>query len=280
MKVAPQLQRIRVDFNVTEAEERFVYLYLIVIDGIHIIDTGVAGSDLLVSDYLKSIGRDISEVKTILLTHAHPDHIGGAAAIRAASNATVFASAPEKPWIEDIDTQFAERPIPNFYTLLDASTEVDRVVAEGDVIALEDGLTINVIDTRGHSAGSVSYLWVEQGALFTGDAIPVVGDIPIYVSAKDSLATLEKLRSLEGVAHYLPAWDEVYEKETGKAKIEESLAHLQEIDDAVRKVLEQGDAGERDQVYEKVCATLGLEGLVRNPLFKTSVSANIKEAEC
>ena len=271
------LKRIRIDFNVTEKIQRFVYLYVIVSKDIHLIDTGVAGTETIVEEYLKSIGRDISEVKSILLTHSHPDHIGSASRIKELSGCTVYACEAEKSWIENIDEQFAERPIPNFYTLLNKSVSVDKVLKDNDILTLEEGVTIKVIDTRGHSAGSLSFLWIEQGELFTGDSIPAIGEkTPIYVSAKDSIETLRKLLALDGVKRYLPAWDDIYDKYNGKAAIIKSLDYLLLIDDTVKSVLADFRDKDIDEVYTQVIAALNIQ----NPLFlfKTSVLANIKEA--
>jgi len=277
MQTNAQIQRIKVPFKVTEEIERFVYLYVIISKDIHLIDTGVAGAETIIEDYLKSIGRDISEVKNILLTHSHPDHIGSAFKIKELSKCTVFSSEEEKPWIEDIDKQFAERPIPNFYTLLNKSVSVNKTVKDNDVFMLEEGVTIKVIDTRGHSMGALSFLWIEQGELFVGDSIPVLGDIPIYINAKESIKTLKKLLLLDGVKRYLPAWDDMYEREIGKKIIQKSLDYLLLIDDTVKKVLTDSKNCDFEELYEQVCTFLSLKHLIQNPLFKTSVSANIKE---
>lgn len=277
MEPNAQIQRIKVNFNVTREIERFVYLYIIISKGIHIIDTGVSGTETIIEDYLKSIGRNISEVNSILLTHSHPDHIGSAFKIKELSNCTVYACEKERPWIENIDQQFAERPIPNFYTLLNNSVYVDKPLKDKDIFVLEDGITINVIDTSGHSSGSVSFLWIEQGELFTGDSIPISGDIPIYVSAKDSIETLKKLLALNSVKRYLPSWDDIYDKESGREKIKKSLDSLLLIEETVKDVLVDSDDKDMEKIYAQVCANLNLEYLVQNPLFKTSIFANIRE---
>jgi len=277
MQTNPQLQRIRVNFNVTEEIERFVYLYIIMTRDIHIIDTGVAGTEKIIADYLKSVGRSISDVKSVLLTHSHPDHIGSAFAIKEFSNCTVYAPKEEVSWIENIDKQFSERPIPNFYTLLNKSVSVDKALKDNDILMLEDGVTIKAVDTKGHSAGSLSFLWLEQGDLFTGDSIPVPGDIPIYVSAKDSIETLKKLLALDDVKRYLPSWDDIYDKKTGAAKIEKSLDFLVQINNTVKNVWADSDDKDAEKIHARVCAALHLEQLTQNPLFKTSVYTNIKE---
>ena len=276
METNTKLKRIRVDFKVTEKIQRFVYLYVIISKGIHIIDTGVAGTETIVEEYLKSIGRDISEVKSILLTHSHPDHIGSASRIKELSGCTVYACEAEKSWIENIDQQFAERPIPNFYTLLNKSVNIDKTLKDNDILTLEEDVTIKVINTKGHSAGSLSFLWIEQGDLFTGDSIPAPEDVPIYVSAKDSIETLRKLLALDGVKRYLPAWDDMDDQETGRYKIIESLDYLLLINDTVKNIITDSGDIDTDEIYAMVCAALNMQ----NPLFmfKASVMANITEA--
>ena len=278
MPLGHQLHQVRVDFAVTPDVRRFVYLYAIAAHGVHVVDSGVAGAETALADRLRRVGRSLSEVRSILLTHAHPDHIGGAGRIREASGATVFASAADKPWIEDIDQQFAQRPIPNFHGLVNQSVPVDRVVADGDRLALEEGVSLRVIDASGHSAGSVCYLWVEQGVLFTGDAVPVVGDIPIYTSAAASITTLRRLLALDGVTTFLSAWDDPCDADTGQARIRRGLDHLVIIDEAVRAVLADLPEADFDTTYTHVCTALSLTHLIDNPLFRTSVAANIGEA--
>ena len=95
--------------------------------------------------------------QAVFLTHAHPDHIGTAYYFREKYGAAVYASEGERAWIEDIDLQFAERPIPNFYLLAGRSVAVDYIVKEGDVVALSDRMSIQVIETPGHSVDEVSY---------------------------------------------------------------------------------------------------------------------------
>lgn len=98
----------------------------------------------------------------------------------------IVASAREKHWIEDITVQFRERPIPNFYTLVDKPVTVHRTVKEGEQIFPEPGLTIRVLETPGHSPGSLSYILEESNVLFSGDAIPAPGDFPIFIDEKAS----------------------------------------------------------------------------------------------
>ena len=168
-----EVHQIRIDFHVTEQIKRFVYVYIIESDFLYMIDSGVFGCEKQIKEYLDIIGRKVSEIKGIFLTHAHPDHIGSAAWFQNNCGCRIYASAGEKPWIEDIGLQFKERPIPNFYKIAGQSCRVDAAVMDRDVIKSHEGLEITVLGTAGHSRDDVSYR-VGQ-SLFIGDAVPVKG---------------------------------------------------------------------------------------------------------
>ena len=69
-------------------------------DGVTLVDTLVSGKEGLIEESLKELGRSLTDVKAILLTHSHMDHTGSAAAIKSASNAALYASEPDTPAIE------------------------------------------------------------------------------------------------------------------------------------------------------------------------------------
>ena len=107
-------------------------------------------------------------------------------------------------------TSNSARPIPNFYALAGTSVAVDTVVGQGDEIALEKGITLSVLETPGHSRGSVSYVYPEQGVLFCGDAIPAANDLPILVDWEQSKRSVRIIREQEPLRFCCPAWDRVY----------------------------------------------------------------------
>lgn len=277
MRINDRLYRLKISFRVTENIERFVYLYIIVDKEIHIIDTGVAGSETYISDFLSELGRDIKDVSNVLLTHSHPDHIGSAEAIKELSNCSIYACEKERDWIENIDIQFSKRPIPNFYNLVNKSVHVDKVINDGDIFKLEKDITIKVFETKGHSQGSLSFYWIEEHILFTGDAVPVIGEIPVFISAKESIDSLKKIKSIHNVSYYLSAWDDIFENENGLVNIEKSLAYLLLIQNTLKDILFQNADVSQEEVFIKVCNSLNLKHLINNPLFKQSIYASIQE---
>jgi glyoxylase-like metal-dependent hydrolase (beta-lactamase superfamily II) len=128
---------------------------------------------------LAGIGRSFEDVVAIVLTHSHRDHAGGAAAVKAASDARVYATAVDAPAIEG-----AEKPPPPpvatawygwpLKLVLAAmspppAVTVDHLVAEstGDLLPGD----LRAIDTPGHTPGHASFLLDRDGGLvFVGDA--------------------------------------------------------------------------------------------------------------
>jgi len=261
-----RVHQIKIDFHVTEQISRFVYVYVLEADSLYLIDAGVYGCEKQIMGYLKTIGRDISEIKGIFLTHAHPDHIGSAAWVQEHTGCRIYASEGEKRWIEDIDLQFRERPVPNFYQLAGKSSKVDVVVKDGDKIELEDNIAVSVIRTAGHSCDEVSYLI--DGNLFIGDSVPVKGDIPIFVNEQEIKKTLHILKEVEGVKAYYPAWDQIYTAEMMEKKLNEAGALINLLK---KTVLELDDGAGLPVLVEQVCNKLEKPMLKSNPLFSRTI---------
>ncbi len=278
MKTTPHIHSLRIDFQITPTLARFVYIHILEGKQLYLVDAGVAGAEQAVVDYLESIGRNISEVAAIFLTHSHPDHIGGAAAIRELSSCTIYGPAAERDWIEDIDCQFRNRPIPNFYNLLNRSVPIDIFPEPGTPIVCEPGITLDALNTPGHSHGSLSYLFLEEKALITGDAVPVAGDIPIYVDPIQSIKTLRNLLSLKDISWYLSAWADIQDAVTGPQAIRTALEFQENIAALTKEYISRRPETDNDTLIQAICSALHLEHFADNPLLKRSLSTNIATA--
>lgn len=277
MQITNRIHRLKIEFDVTPEIKRFVYIYIIAGRRLYLIDAGVDGAEKAVGSYLESIGRRMEEVDAILLTHSHPDHIGAADKICNETGCRVYACAWERDWIENIDKQFADRPIPNFYRLVNHSVRITDIIRDGDILHLEEDITIRVINACGHSPESLAYNFLEERALFTGDAIPATGDIPIYISAEKSLSTLDRLSRVPDIDLYLPAWDEPADAENGMLAIKNAAKLLQNIDETARKIVYEFPELEGDELFGMICGKLGMAQAVVHPLFKTSVFSGIRD---
>jgi hydroxyacylglutathione hydrolase len=95
----------------------------------------------------------------ILVTHGDVDHIAGVAALAEGTGAEVWAPAGEIEVLRTGVTRGGSRVAPH---------EPEHAVVGGDEIALA-GLTFEVVDVPGHSAGHVAF--VADGAIFSGDLL-------------------------------------------------------------------------------------------------------------
>jgi len=281
MQVAPSIHALRHTFRVPIAPgtalDRFVYSYLVYGETITLIDTGVAGCEVQIFDAIRSSGRDPSEIALIILTHAHPDHIGAAQAIQRATSCSIAAHPAERRWIEDVELQNRERTVPGFATLVGGSVRIDHELLEGD--ALEPDRTravdMQVIHTPGHSPGSISLFMQRTGALFSGDAIPVPGDLPVYDDALSSVQSLQRLSRLSGIRVLLSAWDEPKEGQEACLQMDRAPTYLQMIHEAV---LASAGTGSPDlmELTRKTAAAIGLPPQAVTPLLARTFAANLK----
>lgn len=104
-------------------------------------------------------------VKAIVITHAHIDHIGGAAKLKAATGAPVYMNGNDQELYDQLDMQAAwlgmETP---------SRTEIDTEAREGDELSLGNA-TFHVLHTPGHTQGSIS-LWIPaENKLIAGDTL-------------------------------------------------------------------------------------------------------------
>jgi hydroxyacylglutathione hydrolase len=280
MQVTKSIHALKMPFQVPigpgKAIDRFVYVYLIYGERICLIDTGVASSEKTIFDYVRQTGRKPEEISLLLLTHSHPDHIGAAAAVREATGCTVAAHAGEKDWIEDVDLQARERPVPGFKALVGGSVKVDRILNDKETLPLGPGLTLDVIHTPGHSRGSLSFFLREEGALICGDAIPVAGQMPIYDDVTASLSSIRKLRHMNGIKTLLSSWDEPRRGSAAIEVMDGGMQYLRRIHEAAIKAAGDDRALDSMSVCKAALQDLGLPPAMANPLVARTIEAHLR----
>ncbi|MDD4137526.1 MAG: MBL fold metallo-hydrolase [Methanoregula sp.] len=281
MQITPTIHALRHPFKVPVAPsialDRFVYSYIIYGETITLIDTGVAECKTQIFDYIRSTGRDPSEIALIVLTHSHPDHMGAARTIQQATGCSIAAHPAERAWIEDVELQNRERPVPGFATLVGGSVQLDFELVDGDSIETDETRTgeMQVFHTPGHSAGSISLFMHSEGALFSGDVIPVSGDLPVYDDALASVRSVKRLRGLTGTNVLLSAWDEPRKGEEAYRQMDRALEYFRKIHEAV---LASAGTGSSDpmELTRKTAAALGLPPQALNSLLARTFTANLR----
>lgn len=280
MQINENIHALKIPFHLIDPTgrriDRFVYVYLIYGKKICLIDSGVASSDKFIFDYLRKTGRSPEEISLLILTHSHPDHIGAAASIKAASGCEVVCHEAERSWIEDVNLQFKERPVPGFNSLVGGSIKVDRVLQDGDNIELDASVSAKVIHTPGHSKGSISVLLPGARALFSGDAIPIQGDMPIYEDPIESVISIKKLKAIPDINHLLAAWDDPQKGSIARKRMDDGLQHLQRIHEAVININRSHPAADPMELCRLVLKELGLPEMAANPLIAKSFESNLK----
>ncbi len=278
MQITRNIHALKIPFQIPvgpgKTVDRFVYVYLIYTDRIWMIDTGIAAAETIITDYIKKSGKAVTDIAGIILTHAHPDHIGSAKPLQEASGCFIAAHPAERHWIEDVNLQAKERPVPGFHTLVRGSVKVDRTIKDGDVIEMGQGVRLEVIETPGHSNGSISLLLRDQGVLFSGDVVPVPGEMPVYEDAAASAASIQKLKAVSGIRFLLSSWADPKE---GNAydMLDAGARYLDRIHAAVRKASAPA-SGDPAEFCMPILKELGLPAVMANPLVARSFRSNLR----
>ena len=177
---------------------------LIVGDEGHVlIDSGTAAGADLVAANIERLGFDIKDVKILLHSHEHHDHIGGMARLKELTGARLIASKEAAPVLESgmapaKDPQFGlNEPFP--------AVAVDQVL-DGDMTVKLGNLTLTALPTPGHTYGALSWHWQScegagcLGIVYADSLTPVSNDSyrfsdhPFYVAAyRASLLNLSAL---------------------------------------------------------------------------------------
>ncbi|MCL5951040.1 MAG: MBL fold metallo-hydrolase [Chloroflexi bacterium] len=282
MQVSEHVYTDELQFGVqTRAEqtlERVVYFHLVCGREAAQIDAGVAGRLDNLAALVRSSGRELAQIDRLILSHGHPDHIGGALAFRRATGCSVSAHRGDLQWIEDVKQQYSERPVPGFHHLVQGSVQVDYLLEDGERIDLGDDSQLHVIFTPGHSKGHLAFWHERDRVLIAGDSIPVPGQIPIYDDMLASLQSLTRLESIQGIEVLLSSWDTPKrgdEIPLALAQGKEVIRGMHRLVLSARDCLRSSDV---TTVGREILPELGLPESALNPLFLRTVEAHLRAA--
>ncbi|MBX7457537.1 subclass B3 metallo-beta-lactamase [Qipengyuania sp. 1NDH17] len=122
-----------------------------------LLDSGVPSAAPLVLANIRELGFDPKDVRYILMSHEHFDHVGAHSALADATGARIVASARAKAVLESGDLA-ADDPQAASGHPATTSVKVDKVMADGEVLRL-GGLEFTAHTTPGHSPGAMSWTW-------------------------------------------------------------------------------------------------------------------------
>jgi len=205
--VKPQL----VASGVYRVGMRGVNVFLIEAGGdLVLIDAGLKSSPPRITEAVYALGRLPQDVAAIIVTHAHPDHVGGLAETKRRTGAQV--------WMHPVDAELVARGAygrpfgPAAGRASEALRRVmnmrpeyagppvatDHEVTDGDVLPF-DGL--QALHTPGHTAGHLALLLPRDGGvLFVGDAasnMRHIGVSPLNEDLEGSRRSLDRLAALD-----------------------------------------------------------------------------------
>ncbi len=279
MQVTERIHALKIPFKIPITNdvmiERFVYVYLIFGNNIYLIDSGVAGAEKIIYEYIETQGRKPGEITNLILTHTHPDHIGSAMSIKEFSNCRLCVHEAEAGWIEDIQMQFEQRPVPGFFTLVAGSTTVDQVLQDGQSLELDEDIKLKIIHTPGHSKGSVSILCEDESAIFTGDVLISPKDLPIYEDITTLVSSVRRLQGLDDINVLLSSWEEpVIGRDRVKQRIDQTLQHLKHIHNIICSI-NNGKPMEPIELCRQVVSKLALPPAAVNPLIAKGFASSL-----
>ena len=271
-----------------------------------IVDTGITTSPAEgMAPALEALGRRIEDVRWILLTHGHVDHVGGAHALweltgRRAEIVIGEADAPllrsrrahvqhyldvRAGYLTDPDGEAQQTAM--VAGAISGELEPTRLVRGGETLSLGGDVTVSVHAVPGHTVGSVAYVVDGQDDVFVGDAVQVHGaanGFPGYEDPRAYRASLEHLRDVVRPRHlylghpYRTADGVPYGVELDRAQAHEALQGSLDIEARVAAAASrslQDGLGETDSAHSpfaRVAQELGYTGdpaLEPSPFFTT-----------
>ena len=124
--------------------------------GAVLIDGGMPQAAELLLANMRRLGVAPSDLRLILHTHAHADHVGPLAAVKRATGAALISNAESAVMLErggSHDIHFGD-------SITYAPVRADRLVQDGEVVRL-GGMAFTVAFTPGHTPGSMSWTWAD-----------------------------------------------------------------------------------------------------------------------
>lgn len=231
MEVAPGIHSIPMD-TWTFMGLYAPNVYLVLGQKAALIDSGYRDSEAVGNrlEYIKKFAPQ--KLEYILITHPHPDHIGGCRSIKKSTGARIVLHSSG---VARAKAKY--RVVP------------DIVAEDGDLLDI-GGFSLEIIYTPGHSPASVCIYVRESGVLFTGDHILGIGTTVVDAPEGDMTQYIDSLKKLLSYDIRLICPGHGPPIKEAERKIRELIAHREERESQVLSCLKQGRKKVADLVSE------------------------------
>ncbi len=230
-----------------------------------LIDTGINQMRNQILELCKETGQ----IKNILITHAHADHIGCNKAVKEYTNAQ-FCAAGAIDWIENLDIHYKEFCIPSddlpdspeqhaeIMGLMDGPVHVDVVLKEGTLFRPGKNIELITLAFPGHKFEEVGFLEINSGTLFMGDvllalAAPFFHGFQTAKGFRNTLNRIVKMLESGEVKRILPAHHPPLEKNDALYIIKKTFSFLDDVENAVMK---EANGVSFSELWKDVCNKL------------------------
>ena len=173
-----------------------------------LVDAGFPGKQQVVLDAIASLGKRPSDLRHLVFTHGHPDHIGSAAALVRMTGARTYMHAIDAPLAEGggpfrpmtpgrglmqkIGFRFFWNPAERMEPF-----GIDQHIADGETLQCAGGL--QAVHVPGHCAGQLAFLWQGSRLLIAGDVFTNLLGLGDPVGFEDQKEGRRSQRKLAGL---------------------------------------------------------------------------------
>lgn len=200
--------------EIMQLEGHIQAIYMAVYDDKLLLLDGCCQSDVpMVLEYIQNtLGRPVTDLKVVFVTHMHADHAGGALAFKKATGCTIVSADKYNQWyggvggrimhVVDISLAYfvatrLKKPVKNLW--YPPHLQPDITVKDGDTVPFFDDW--QVLETAGHTDRDLSIYHPESKRIYTADLLiklrhKFVSPVPIY-QPYVYRASLQRVKSLQ-----------------------------------------------------------------------------------